>query len=124
MAGGDDNIKVAFKNCAPFRKCRKKINETFIDEAENIISLQCLCNIAMPTYKWIEYSDNYSDTSGTLWQFKRDEIIGAINLTNNNSSFFKYKSNLIGDTDENGADREKEGPKLVVPLKYLSTFWR
>ena len=58
-------------------------------------------------YNLIEYSDNYSDTSGTLWQFKRDEIIGAINLTNNNSSFFKYKSNLISDTDENGADREK-----------------
>ena len=53
------NTKVAFKNCAPFRKCRTEINETFIDEAEHI-------NIAMPMYNLIEYSDNYSDTSGNL----------------------------------------------------------
>ena len=60
------NTKVAFKNCAPFRKCRTEINETFIDEAEHI-------NIAMPMYNLIEYSDNYPYTSGSLWQFKRDE---------------------------------------------------
>ena len=38
-------------------------------------------NIAMPMYNLIEYSDNYSDTSGSLWQFKRDEIEGDIDLT-------------------------------------------
>ena len=65
--GADDNTKFAFKNCAPFRKYRTEINETFIDEAEHI-------NIAMPMYNLIEYSDNYSDTSESLWQFKRDEI--------------------------------------------------
>ena len=43
-----------------------EIIETFIDEAEHI-------NITMPMYNLIEYSDNYSDTSGTLWQFKSDE---------------------------------------------------
>ena len=53
----------------------------------------------MPMYNLIEYSDNYSDTSGSLSQFKRDEIIKNINLTTNNSLFFKYKSNLIGNTD-------------------------
>ena len=46
---------------------RTEINETFFDEAEHI-------NIALPMYNLIEYSDNYSDTSATLWQFKRDEI--------------------------------------------------
>ena len=71
-----------------------------------------------------DYSDNYSDTSGSLWQFKRDEIIGNINLTNNNSSSFKYKSNLTGNTDADGANGKKEGVKIVVPLKYLSNFWR
>ena len=75
-------------------------------------------------YNLIEYSDNYSDTSGSLWQFKRDEIIGNINLTNNNSSSFKYKSNLIGNTVADEANRKKEGVKIVVPLKYLSNFWR
>ena len=50
--------QVVFKNCAPFEKCRTEINETFIDEATHI-------NIAMPMYNLIEYSDNYSDTSGS-----------------------------------------------------------
>ena len=78
-------------------------------------------NIAMPMYNLIEYSDNYSDTSGSLWQFKRDEIEGDVDLTvdaqhiPNNSSSFKYKSSFI--TNRNGV-------KIVVPLKYLSNFWR
>ena len=117
VVGVDANTKVVFKNCAPFRKCITEINETFIDDAEHI-------NITMPMYNLIEYSDNYSDTSGSLWQFKRDEIIGNINLTNNNSSSFKYKSNLIGNTDADWANRKKEGVKIVVPLKHLSNFQR
>ena len=60
ITGGNDNIKVAFKNCVPFKKCRTEINETFVDEAEHI-------NIAVPLYNLIEYSDNYSDTSGSLF---------------------------------------------------------
>ena len=63
--------QVVFKNCAPFEKCRTEINETFVDEADFI-------NITMPMYNLIEYSDNYSDTSGSLWQFKRDEIEGDV----------------------------------------------
>ena len=45
------NTKVAFKNCAPFEKCRTEINEAFVDDARRI-------NIAMPMYNLIEYSDN------------------------------------------------------------------
>ena len=75
-------------------------------------------------YNLIEYSDNYFDASVSLWNFKRDEIIGNIKITNNNSSSFKYKSNLIGNTDVDGANRKKENVKLAVPLKYLSNFWR
>ena len=114
VAGADDNTKIEFQNCAPFRKCRTEINEIFVDDAEYI-------NIAMPMYNLIEYSDNYSDTSGRLWQFKRDEIEGNVDLTvddnhiPNNSSSFKYKSSFI--TNRNGV-------KIVVPLKYLSNFWR
>ena len=51
--------QVIFKNCAPFKNCRTEINETFVDEADFI-------NITMPMYNLIEYSDNYSDTSGSL----------------------------------------------------------
>ena len=106
--------KVAFKNCAPFKDCRTEINDTFVDYANFI-------NITMPMYNLIEYSDNYSDTSGSLWQFKRDEIEGDVDLTvnaqhiPNNSSSFKYKSSFI--TNRNGV-------KIAVPLKYLSNFWR
>ena len=56
--------QVAFNNCAPFKKCWTEINETFTDEVEHI-------NITMPMYNLKEYSDNYSDTSGSLWNFKR-----------------------------------------------------
>ena len=59
VAGGNANTKVAFKNCAPFNECRTEINETFVDKTEHI-------NIAMPTYNLTEYSDNHSDTSGSL----------------------------------------------------------
>ena len=60
VTGGDANTKVAFKNCAPFTKCITEINETFTDDADHI-------NITMPTYNLIEYSGNYSDTSGSLY---------------------------------------------------------
>ena len=74
VAGGNPNTKVAFKNCAPFKECRTEINETFVDKTKHI-------NIAMPMYNLIEYSDNYSDTSGSLWQLKRDEIEEDVDLT-------------------------------------------
>ena len=115
VTGGNASTKVAFKNCAPFNKCRTEINETFVDNAENT-------NIAMPMYNLIEYSDNYSDTSGSLWQFKRDEIINNADVTNdNNAPSFKYKASLIGNTETNGT---KKGVKVAVPLKYLSNFLR
>ena len=55
-----------FKNCAPFTKCITQINDEHVDNADNL-------DIIIPMYNLIEYSDNYSDTSGSLWQFKRDE---------------------------------------------------
>ena len=76
----------------------------------------------MPVYNLIEYSDNYSDTSGSLWQFKRDEIINNADVTNDdNAPSFKYKANIIGNTENDGT---KNGVKIAVPLKYLSNFWR
>ena len=75
----------------------------------------------MPMYYLIEYRNNYSDTSGSLWNFKRNEIEGDVNLTIDNVSSFKYKANLIGNTENN---RIKNGVKIAVPLKYLSNFSR
>ena len=75
----------------------------------------------MPIYNLIKYSDNYSDTSGCLWNFKRDEIERDVDLTVDNTSLFKYKANLIGNTENNAT---KNGVKIAIPLKYLSNFWR
>ena len=70
----------------------------------------------MPMYNLIEYSDNYSDTSRSLWNFKRDEIINNADVTNDdNAPSFKYKANFNG---------IKNGVKIAVPVKYLSNFWR
>ena len=57
--------KVIFKNCAPFTSCISKINNEQIDNAECI-------DIVMPMYNLIEYSDNYSKTSGSLWQYCKE----------------------------------------------------
>ena len=76
-AGADannTNKKVIFKNCAPFTNCISKINNTQIDNAEYI-------DIVMPMYNLIEYSDSYSKTSGSLWQYCKD--IPAVNDNGN-----------------------------------------
>ena len=123
VAGGNPQRKkplvaatqVVFKNCAPFKKFSTKIDRTLVEETDFI-------NITMPMYNLIEYSDNYSDTSGSLWDFKRDEIVDNADMTNdNNAPSFNYKANLIGNTETNGT---KIVVKIAVPLKYLSNFWR
>ena len=70
----------------------------------------------MPMYNLIEYSDNYPDTSGSLCQFKRDEITNNADVTNDNNALsFKYKANLIGNPGDDGT---KNGVKIAVPFKY------
>ena len=114
------NTDVAFKNCAPFLAWKTKISDEFIDEAKHIY-------IAMPMSNLIEYGDNYSDISGSLWQFKRDEVsVNKADLTIDNSQSFKYKAALVGKTTDavNNANISVKDAKIVVPLKYLSNFWR
>ena len=65
------NKKLAFKNNAPFRSFISKINDTSIVNAEDL-------DIAMPMYKLLEYSENNSMTSGSLWNYYRDETNDAI----------------------------------------------
>ena len=102
--------QVVFKICAPFKNCRTEINDIFIDNADFI-------NITMPICNLLEYIDNYSDTSDSLWNFKRDERVNNSDVTNdNNSPSFKYKASIIGNTENNGIKNEV---KIAVPLKYL-----
>ena len=76
----------------------------------------------MHMYNLTEHSNNYSDTSGSLWDSKRDEIVNNADLTNDdNSPSFKYKASIIGNTEDNG---RKNGVKIAVPLKYFCNFWR
>ena len=93
-------------------------------------TLKLLKIITMPMYNLIEYPDNYADSSGSLYQFKRDEspINGTGNPNNvalDNSTSFKYKASLLGKaTGADGNDRSLKNTKIVVPLKYLSNFLR
>ena len=119
VAANNTNKKVIFKNCAPFTNCISEINNTQIDHAKDI-------DIVIPMYNLIEYSDNYAKTTGGLWQYYKDipalnandEIINFTegNLTNS----FNFKVKITGETENNGA----KGVEIMVPLKYLSNFWR
>ena len=79
--------KLALKNNAPFLSCISKINNTLIDNAEDL-------DIVMPMYNLLEYSINYRKTTGSLWNYYRDEpnsvAVGNINYSIKNSKSFDY----------------------------------
>ena len=105
--GGDNNTRLALKNCALFTKCNLEINDEHIDTAENL-------DIVMPMYNVIEYSGNYQEPP---------EANAIDDLTVDNSNSFKYKVSLLGNpvVTDNIA---KRSVKVVEPLKYLSNFFR
>ena len=118
-AANNTNKKVIFKNCAPFINCISEINNTQVDNAKDI-------DIVMPMYNLIEYSDNYAKTSGNLWQYckgipPRNNNNDIINFTDNNTTdSFDFKAKITGQTGNNGT----KDAEIMVPLKYLSSFWR
>ena len=120
-----DNAKrnkvVAFKNNAPFINCISKINGVKIDNAEDL-------DVVMPMYNLLEYSKNYRKTTGSLWNYYRDQ---PSNPLSTNSESFKYKTSITGNTynvddDDDNYDANKVGKKeteIVIPLKHLGNFW-
>ena len=118
-AANNTNKKVIFKNCAPFTNCISEINNTQIDNAKDT-------DIVMPMYNVIEYSYNYAKTTGSLWQYYKDiparnandEII--VFDVNNVTDSFNFKVKITGQTGDDGT----KGVEIMVPLKYLSNFWR
>ena len=83
-------------------------------------------DITMPMYNLIEYSDNYQDSSVTLYQYKRDEPPeddAVADLKADNSSSLKYKISLLGNPVV-ANNIARINVKVVVPLKYLSNFFR
>ena len=113
------NRKVIFKNCAPFTICISEINNTQIDNAKDI-------DVVMSMYNLIEHSDNYAKTTGRLWQYSKD--IPAQNDNNEITVFkrsnltdsFNFRAKITGQTGNNGT----KDVEIMVPLKYLSNFWR
>ena len=101
-AGNNSNKKIIFKNCARFTNCISEINNTQVHNAKDI-------DIVKPMYNLTEYSDNYSKTSGSLWQYCKD--IPAINnngaiidfAENNLTDSFNFKAKMTGQTEDNGA---------------------
>ena len=119
-AVNNTNKKVIFKNCAPFTDCITEINNMQVDDNQKT-------DIVMPMYNLINYSDVYSKTSGSSWQYYRDEPtidnndnIIDLHANSNNSASFKFKQQITRQTGNN----ETEDVKIMVPLKYLRNFWR
>ena len=108
-----------FTNCAPFTDCMSEINNIQIGNAKYI-------DVFSPMYNLIEYSDNCSKTSGSLWHYYRDEpaltVAGAIANFHeaNNCVWFKFKQKITVKTADGGT-KESE---ITDPLKYVSNFWR
>ena len=118
-----NHTHVAFRNCAPYSTWKTEINDIFIDETNHIY-------VPTPLYYFTEHSDDYSDTSGSLWQFKRDESQADnpdLSVVNNslNSKSFKYKAALARKTKYVANDRNSsvKNTKIVPPLKYPRNFW-
>ena len=113
------NKKVIVKNCTAFTICTSETNNAQVDNAKDI-------NIVMPIYNVIEYSDNYSKTSGSLWQYCKNipavnDNNAIVNFTANNLTYlFSFKVKITGQTGNGGT----KNVEIMVPLNYLTNFWR
>ena len=113
------NKEVVFINCAPFTDCISEINKTQIDNAKDV-------NIVMPMCVLTEYSNNNSKTSGSLWQYYRDEpaLTDAGAIANfsaaDHSALFNFKQKITGKIANGG----RKNVEIMVQLKCLSNFWR
>ena len=110
--------KLAFEINAPFLSCISKLNKTLIDNAEDL-------DIAMPMYDLTDYSKNYSKTTGSFWNYYRDDqnsgAVGNLNYSIKGSKSFDYKTSITGRLEGNNTEKEVE---IVVPRKHLSNFWK
>ena len=103
LRGNNDayDKKLAFKNNAPFISCISKIYNTLIDNAEDL-------DVLMPMYNLIEYSKNCRKTTGTLWNYYRDEpnsgAEGGVDYYIKNSKSFNYKTSITGKLGDNNKD--------------------
>ena len=124
LLGAAINEDVKAENNAPFRSCISKINSTLTDNAEELDRVMLMNNL-------LECGQNYSMTSGSLWNYYRDETYDVDDNASDGKSF-KYKIKIVGNTPERPGNEEDANrspvPTLNVevttPLKYLSNLWR
>ena len=123
-------INDAPKNNALFRSCVSKINSTLIGNAEHF-------DIVMPMYNLLEYSQNYSMTSGRLWNYFRDQVYDVDNTASAGKPF-NYKIKIVGKAPQRQPRPENEGDanrqpqsllpplnvEVIIQLKYRSNFFR
>ena len=123
------NRPLILKNNAPFVSCITRINGELIEDADDLDIVMCMYNL-------LEYSKNYRKTIGSF--YNRDELSDDAddnnfdNIKVVNSSTFKYKNKITGNTynvdaGAQGYDVNKNGMQeveLAIPLKYLGNFWR
>ena len=115
--------QVTFKNCATFSTCFTKIDEATTEDAEHL-------DLIIPIYDLIEYSSNYSETTGSLQLYSKDEGTGfdADIMNTNNLKPFECKAKLLGNTvaqlAQDQANRILKDAIITVSLKYVSSFWR
>ena len=145
VAGGSNSVRknkpLVFKNNAPFIGCILKMNNTLIDNAEDLDLVMPVCNL-------IKLSKNYRNTAGSLWNYYRDESSDETNDNNHpnknviNLESLKYKTSITGSTynadaritnaegnviNNHAYDANKFGQKeveITFPLKCLNNFWR
>ena len=123
LAKGDITItappaaQVSFKNSAPFTKCITKIDETTIDDVEDL-------DLVIPIYNLKKYNSNNSETTESLWFYSKD---GTTNFSNNiengdNFKSFKYQvkllQNAVAQLAPNNANQILKNATVAVPLKY------
>ena len=119
-AANNINKKVIFKNCAPFTNCISKINNIQIDNVEYV-------DIVMPMYNVIEYSDNNSKISGSLWQYCKeipaaDDAGNIVDINGANATdSFNFQTKITGQTNNKG---RIDNVEIIAPLKHLRNFWR
>ena len=105
---------IGHQNCAPFTKCTTKIEETTIDEAEDL-------DLVMPVYNLIEYSSNYFEATGNLWFYSKDEASNFNEdiANNNNYTSFEYKAKLLGKTEVDGNNGILKNATITMPATGL-----
>ena len=104
VQNGNDATRVAIKNCHPFTRTSFKLNDEQVYTADNL-------DLTMNLYNMLEYSDNYEDTTGSLYQYKRPE---------------SNSENVPANTDPNFANVHRiwKNIKILIPLKYISKFFK